>query len=104
MKKSRAYFTVSVDLDLIPGWGHEPADFQALILNHLLDTVPHYNPVVEQQRVDAAPEYHEQVQDLAQQLAEDWDVIFPPERPQFYVLQDEVDEIIRQTSIRSQLD
>lgn len=46
MMGKRVSFTVEVNLDAIPGWGHDPEDFRRHIERCLTDTIPHYNPVV----------------------------------------------------------
>lgn len=44
-EKRRAYFVVGVDLDEIPGWGHEPQDHQDSLVRHL-QLISHYFPTV----------------------------------------------------------
>jgi hypothetical protein len=56
----RVSFTVEVNLDAIHGWGDNPEDFRRHIERCLMDTIPHYNPVVthtpeEEAAVDREP-------------------------------------------------
>jgi hypothetical protein len=38
----KASFTVTVNLDNVPGWGNTPTDFRNHIQNFLDSTIPHY--------------------------------------------------------------
>lgn len=42
----KAQVTVTWNLDEVPGWNHDPLDFQLWLQKMLSDSMPHYNPVV----------------------------------------------------------
>lgn len=46
MQKQRVTLKVEVDMDAVPGWGHQPEDWQQHVERYMLETVGHYNPVV----------------------------------------------------------
>jgi hypothetical protein len=47
MNRRRATFTVSIDLDPLPGAHHEPAEVHGWLQGTLDHFVGHYNPSVE---------------------------------------------------------
>jgi hypothetical protein len=46
--RNRVKFTMEfeVDLDMVPGFGHQPDDWKKFIVNTLAQQVPHYNPTI----------------------------------------------------------
>lgn len=69
MQSSRVRFVVEMDLDLIPGWGHEPDDMEQLLNRAVCERIPHYNPTVEYVGyVTEAPAYMEQIETLARSI------------------------------------
>ena len=46
MNRAACRIAVEVNLDGVPGWGYEAEDFRTLVERALLESVPHYMPVV----------------------------------------------------------
>lgn len=46
MERKRIQILVEVNTDPVPGWGNDPQDYVTHIHNILMQTIPHYNPVV----------------------------------------------------------
>ena len=47
MIPKRITLRVEVDMDPLPGWGHEPQDWVDYLLSTLERAAPHYHPMVE---------------------------------------------------------
>jgi hypothetical protein len=50
MLKQRAVYIVEINLDPVPGWGHQPEDHVRLIHDALEDRIGHYLPSVRFER------------------------------------------------------
>lgn len=44
--RQRVRLVVEAELDEVPGWGHQPEDWQVFLQRALEQLVGHYNPVV----------------------------------------------------------
>lgn len=44
--RKRSKLIVEIDLDPVPGWGHDPQSHQHLLQKFLNQTISHYNPTV----------------------------------------------------------
>lgn len=56
MKRSRSVIEVTILIDLLPGWGHQPEDHVKHIERFLSETIPHYKPTVKLLRTEDVPE------------------------------------------------
>lgn len=45
--RRRSTLTVSIDLDPVPGWGHQAEDHRAWLQHYLDGAIGHYHPSVE---------------------------------------------------------